>query len=379
VALAITAGFASPCEVIRIREATLNDVPLLADARYAMFKEAGYDTRNPAGLETVRVVSPGYITAALRDGTYRAWIAESESGERVGSGAVTVAAAPPHPHDPHTWRATIWSLYIAPAWRRRGIARQLMTEILSWCRAKGLRTISLHATPAGAALYEQFGFQKTSEMQVRIDVPAPFESENDFVLRGEHIRLEPLGFQHVDALAAASAEDPSLYQWSPVPRGADAVRRYIETALAWKHAGTAAPFAIVRDDRVVGSTRFWNIERWSWPANHERFGRREPDACEIGYTWLAASAVRTPVNTEAKRLMLQHAFEKWGALRVCFHTDARNLRSQAALERIGAKREGMLRAHRLAADFTPRDSIRYSIVAAEWPAVKGHLDALLHR
>ncbi|HJT16092.1 MAG TPA: GNAT family N-acetyltransferase, partial [Thermoanaerobaculia bacterium] len=363
---------ASACEVrtFQIREATLNDVPLLADARYAMFQEAGYTE-----LETMRIVSPAYIASALRDGTYRAWIAETETGERVGSGAVTVTAAPPHPLDSNTSRATVWSLYTDPAWRRRGIARQLMTEILSWCRAKGLRTISLHATPAGAALYEQFGFRKTSEMQVRIDVAAPFESEKDFSLSGEHIRLEPLGFHHVEGLVAASAEDPSLYQWSPVPRGADAVRRYIETALAWKHAGSAVPFAIVRGDRVVGSTRFWNIERWSWPAGRERV----VDACEIGYTWLAASAVRTPVNTEAKRLMLGHAFENWGVLRVCFHTDARNVRSPAALERIGAKREGVLRAHRLAADFTPRDSIRYSIVAAEWPAVKGHLDALLHR
>src|SRR5579884_4054509 len=168
VALAIERGFESACFVttFRIREATLNDVPLLAEARYAMFKEAGYDTRNASGLEIVRIVSPTYISAALRDGTYRAWMAETESGERVGSGAVTVTAAPPHPQDSNTWRATIWSLYTEPAWRRRGIARQLMTEMMSWCRAKGLRTISLHATPAGAKLYEQLGFRQTTEMQV---------------------------------------------------------------------------------------------------------------------------------------------------------------------------------------------------------------------
>ena len=148
-----------------------------------------------------------------------------------------------------------------------------------------------------------------------------------------------------------------LYQWSPVPQGEANVRRYIETALSWKEAGTAEPFAIIRNGRVIGSTRFWNIERWAWPEGHPRFGRELPDVCEIGYTWLARSAIRTGVNTEAKLLMLRHAFERWGVLRVCFHTDARNARSRAALERIGAIREGTLRAHRLAADLSARDSV----------------------
>jgi len=145
--------------------------------------------------------------------------------------------------------------------------------------------------------------------------------------------------------------------------------------LAWRDAGTAVPFAIVRaeDDNVIGSTRFWNLERWAWPEGHPSHGRGLPDACEIGYTWLARSALRTAANSEAKLLMLQHAFEVWQVLRVCFHTDSRNQRSRAALERIGAQCEGILRAHRMAADFIPRDSVRYSIVAAEWPAVKQQL------
>jgi RimJ/RimL family protein N-acetyltransferase len=104
-----------------------------------------------------------------------------------------------------------------------------------------------------------------------------------------------------------------------------------------------------------------------------------PDACEIGYTWLTRSAIRTAANTEAKLLMLSHAFESWQVVRVCFHTDARNARSRAALERIGGQFEGLLRAHRLAADLTARNSARYSIVAAEWPAVKLQLGSLLDR
>jgi N-acetyltransferase len=201
------------------------------------------------------------------------------------------------------------------------------------------------------------------------------------ILTGAHIRLEPLRQNHADALAAAAAVDPSLYRWSPVPRSKDEARRYIETALAWQDAGTALPFVIVRagDGVVLGSTRFWNIEYWAWPQGHERNGRGAPDACEIGYTWLSGDAVRTAANTESKLLLLTYAFESWQVLRVCLHADARNQRSRTAIERIGGKFEGILRAHRMAADFIPRDSARYSIVAPEWPQVKPILTNLLAR
>ena len=202
-------------------------------------------------------------------------------------------------------------------------------------------------------------------------------------LAGRHVRLEPLDHRHVVGLAAAAAAEPSLYRWSPVPQGKVEAASYVNTALAWRDAGTAVPFAIVRvnvradDNVVIGSTRFWNLERWSWPQGHARHGRGAPDACEIGYTWLTRSAIRTAANTEAKLLMLTYAFETWQVLRVCFHTDARNQRSRAALERIGGKCEGILRAHRMAADFIPRDSVRYSILAGEWPEVREKLGRLL--
>jgi RimJ/RimL family protein N-acetyltransferase len=198
-------------------------------------------------------------------------------------------------------------------------------------------------------------------------------------LRGRHIRLTPLEQYHCDGLVKAAAADPSLYQWSPVPQGPEEAADYIATALRWQHAGTALPFAIERihDGTIVGSTRFWNIEYWAWPPGHARHGRDLPDACEIGHTWLARSAIRTAANTESKFLMLQYAFETWGVLRVCLHTDARNIRSQKAMERIGCKREGILRAHRMAADFTPRDSARYSMIASEWPGAKERLSRLL--
>jgi RimJ/RimL family protein N-acetyltransferase len=203
----------------------------------------------------------------------------------------------------------------------------------------------------------------------------------NLVLQGKHVRLEPLEYRHIDGLVAAAEDDATVYQWSPVPRGKAEATRYVETALAWRDAGSAVPFAIVRvgDDVVIGSTRLWNLERWAWPPGHPSHGRGVPDACEIGYTWLARSALRTAANTEAKLLMLTHAFEAWKVLRICFHTDVRNQRSRAALERIGGQFEGILRAHRMAADYIPRDSVRYSILAAEWPAVKERLVQFLDR
>jgi N-acetyltransferase len=198
-------------------------------------------------------------------------------------------------------------------------------------------------------------------------------------LQGRLVRLEPLAILHAEALAAAASADRDFYRWSPVPQSAAEAVRYIQTALDWQKAGTAVPFAILRnhDDNVIGSTRFWNMERWVWPEGHPLHGRGVPDVCEIGYTWFASSAIRTGANTEAKLLMLRHAFEVWQVLGVCLHTDARNLRSRAAIERIGGRFDGILRAHRMAADFTPRDSVRYSIIAAEWPSVKEKLIALL--
>ncbi len=201
------------------------------------------------------------------------------------------------------------------------------------------------------------------------------------LLRGNNVRLEPLELHHAEALAAASSGDPSLYHWSPIPQGNASAIQYIETALNWQAAGTALPFAIVRlsDETVIGSSRFWNIERWAWPAGHPQHGRPTPDACEIGYTWFAHDSIRTGANTESKYLMLAYAFETWKVFRVCFHTDARNTRSRAALERIGGKFEGILRSHRMAADFIPRDSFRFSIVASEWPETKERLQKLLAR
>jgi RimJ/RimL family protein N-acetyltransferase len=194
-------------------------------------------------------------------------------------------------------------------------------------------------------------------------------------LTGNTVRLEPIGLHHVDGLLAAANADPSLYKWTVVPQTREAMQAYVESAAAAREAGTALAFATVRiaDGAVIGATRYFDMERWSWPAGHERHGNPYRDVCEIGYTWLTRSAIRTAANTEAKRMMLTHAFDAWKMLRVCLHTDARNERSRAAMERIGCKFEGILRSHRMASDFIARDSARYSIIAAEWPEAKRRL------
>lgn len=199
------------------------------------------------------------------------------------------------------------------------------------------------------------------------------------VLEGRHVRLEPLSADHISGLTAAAARDPALYVWSYIPQGRADMAQYVESALAARASGTALPFATLRraDGTVIGSSRYFDIERWAWPAGHAEAREERPDGCEIGYTWLAADAVRTAANTEAKLLMLTQAFEGWGIKRVCFHTDARNERSRFALLRIGAQFEGVLRAHRLASDLIPRDSARYSILATEWPRVREQLRARL--
>jgi len=191
-----------------------------------------------------------------------------------------------------------------------------------------------------------------------------------FTLDGAHVRLDPLSMAHADELLAASEEDRTSYVWTRTPDGAAGVVAYIDAA----HDDDRIPFATYwkAADRVVGSTSFFP-EWWG-----ER-GDRPPDVVEIGGTFLAASAQRTPVNTEAKLLMLTHAFEEWAVLRVSLKTDARNERSRAAIERLGAHYDGTLRRHMPAYGPIggPRDSAFFSILSEEWAEVKSNLQSRL--
>jgi RimJ/RimL family protein N-acetyltransferase len=196
-------------------------------------------------------------------------------------------------------------------------------------------------------------------------------------LEGARFRLEPLALSHVDPLVRAATESRDTYQFTLVPADRAAMEQYVQAALRDQAAGSALPYAICDRQReaVVGTTRFLDLDYWSWPPAWPP-GRATPrteaapSVAEIGSTWLASSAQRTGCNTESKLLMLAHAFDTWGVLRVTLKTDARNARSRRAIERIGGRFEGIRRAHARAMDGAVRDTAYYSIIAAEWPETR---------
>ncbi|SAK52514.1 GNAT family N-acetyltransferase [Caballeronia ptereochthonis] len=193
-------------------------------------------------------------------------------------------------------------------------------------------------------------------------------SEHQPTLTGERVQLRPLQREDRAALLDAAA-DGELWNLSvTVVPNEDTIDRYIDTALAGRDAGAVMPFVIVRlhDGRVVGSTRFWKIDR----VNRK---------LEIGHTWLAASAQRTGINAEAKALLLAHAFETMHCVRVQFTTDELNEKSRAAILGIGAKQEGVVRHERIMPDGRKRNSVRFSIIDDEWPGIKAMLRSKLNR
>jgi N-acetyltransferase len=204
-------------------------------------------------------------------------------------------------------------------------------------------------------------------------------SSLEIVLEGRFVRLEPLRRHHTSALARASAEDRSTYGFTFVPADEASMAAAVEDTLRLAATGSILAFVILRrnESRVVGWTRFSDLTPWVWPSGSRHQRQETPDAVEIGATFLAASAQRSPVNTETKLLMLNHAFANWNVHRVRFRTDARNTRSRQAIERLGARFEGILRADRSGADDTVRDSAYYSILSTEWPALRHRLEARL--
>jgi RimJ/RimL family protein N-acetyltransferase len=201
-------------------------------------------------------------------------------------------------------------------------------------------------------------------------------------LTGRFVRLEAIAPAHAAPLAEAAAESRDTYGLTFVPDGLAGAEEYVREALANAEQELEVPFATVdaRSGRVVGSTRFF-LERWVWPPPHQPVAPAPlgPDAVEIGRTWLAASAQRTAINTEAKLLMLRHAFESWRVYRVSLKTDARNLRSRNAILRLGCAFDGVLRASSAAYDGKVRDTAFFSMVREEWPAARARLEARLGR
>ena len=188
-------------------------------------------------------------------------------------------------------------------------------------------------------------------------------------LEGRHIRLEPLSLDHCDDLFDAG-RDESLWRWNPryAIRSREDMCRYIEDALRMQAAGRSLPFAAIEkgSSRAIGSTRYAEVD-----TVHRRL--------EIGFTWITAAWQRTAVNTEAKYLMLRHAFEALGCVRVQLRTDVLNERSRRAIARLGATQEGIFRNDMITPTGRRRDSVYFSILDTEWPAVKRGLEAELSR
>ena len=187
------------------------------------------------------------------------------------------------------------------------------------------------------------------------------------MLEGSHVWLEPLAKAHLAGLAQFGLEE-ELWRWIPVPvRTVEEMAAYIETALQEQERGVSLPFALIEKatGRAIGSTRYGNIDR-----THHRV--------EIGWTWVAREWQRSAVNTEAKYLLLKHAFETLGCIRVELKTDSLNEKSRAAILRIGAREEGIFRNHMIAANGRIRHTVYFSIVDSEWPAVKARLESLLN-
>jgi RimJ/RimL family protein N-acetyltransferase len=187
-------------------------------------------------------------------------------------------------------------------------------------------------------------------------------------LEGQHTRLEPLSLAHFESLVAAAAEGELWKSFVTVVPARDTMAEYIEAALTAQKQGSELPFVIIQQatGRVVGTTRFYYIQPQQLSA-------------AIGYTWVAVSAQRTAVNTEAKLLLLTHAFEVWRCNRIEFITDVLNEQSRAAILRLGAKQEGILRRHLIMPNGRVRDSVCFSIIIEEWPDVKAGLLARLNK
>jgi RimJ/RimL family protein N-acetyltransferase len=181
-------------------------------------------------------------------------------------------------------------------------------------------------------------------------------------LEGQHARLEPLSLAHHEALIEAAGDGELWNSIVTVVPTRETMTEYIDEALTGQAQGSELPFVIVQKatNRIVGTTRFYYIQP------HQR-------NAAIGYTWVATSAQRTAVNTEAKLLLLTHAFQHWRCVRVEFITDVLNQQSRAAILRLGAKQEGILRNHMIMPNGRIRDSVCFSIIAEEWPEVKAGL------
>ncbi|HEX6549118.1 MAG TPA: GNAT family N-acetyltransferase [Gammaproteobacteria bacterium] len=357
---------------IVIRQAVIDDASVLAAAEIETARRPGLLVSRPEELKAEAFAAK--IDQLATSGGY---LVAERDGRPVGHGLLEPA---PLVARSHAFQLTI---VVHPGHTGQGIGKRLMQALLDWAEHEErvdkveLRVRSSNQVAIG--LYRRFGFLEEGRFRAQLRLPDGTLFDDiamawfprrlravPVMLEGEHVRLEPLSFDHLDGLCAVGL-DESLWQWVPTPvRNRAEMREYLESALADQGRGVSLPFATVHkaSGQVIGSTRF---------ANMDLRDRR----VEIGWTWIARPWQRTVINTEAKFLMLRHAFETLNCVRVELKTDVLNEPSRRAILRLGAKEEGIWRKHRYMWTGRFRDTVYYSILDSEWPSVKAGLQAKL--
>lgn len=357
---------------IVIRQAVIDDASVLAAAEIETARRPGLLVSRPEELKAEAFAAK--IDQLATSGCY---LVVERDGRPVGHGLLEPAPLAARGH-------IFWlTLVVHPGHTDRGIGKLLLGALLDWAESDSrVHKVELRVrggNQRAIGLYRRYGFSEEGRLREHIRLPdgscvddilmAWFPRRLRAVpvtLEGEHVRLEPLSFDHLDGLCAVGL-DESLWQWVPTPvRSRDEMRDYIEIALADQGRGVSLPFATVHkaSGQVIGSTRFANMDM-----NDRRV--------EIGWTWIGLPWQRTVVNTEAKYLMLQYAFETLECVRVELKTDVLNEPSRRAILRLGAKEEGIWRKHRYMWTGRFRDTVYYSILDSEWPSVKAGLQAKL--
>ncbi len=269
--------------------------------------------------------------------------------------------------------------YLVPIFRGKGLGTHLDTAAMNYFKNLGLTSARLSVSPTNlpaVAYYKKMGWVDLGPRPEHPEVHFMEKNVDDLILSGKYVRLVPLTMDHAAGLVEAAGVSRKTYNYTSVPTDFTSAKLYIERALQQRFKKEAIAFATLdkKSGQLVGTTRFMSMEYWNCPEGSPL--KREsgsPDVVEIGATWLSEPLQRTGINTDAKLLMLTHAFETWKVHRVTLKTDARNEKSRRNIERVGAKLDGILRAHMPAYDGAIRDTAFYSITASEWPTVRDHL------
>jgi len=359
---------------LHLRQARIEDAGALAAAEAETAQIPGLLVSHPDELQ------PEAFAAKIKQLTTAGYyLVVERNGKPVGHALLEPATLAARSH------VFILTIVVHPGHTGQGIGKALMQAMLDWAEGETrVGKIELRVRKGNQraiGLYLRYGFSEEGRFHEHIRLPdgrllddiamAWFpqrtrRSAPSVALEGQHVHLELLCLNHLDALCAVGMEE-SLWQWIPIPvHTREDMRTYIETALDEQRRGVSLPYAttLKSTGQVVGSTRFANMDI---PNRH----------VEIGWTWIGIPWQRTCVNTEAKYLMLQYAFEMLDCVRVELKPDRLNERSRRAILRVGAKEEGTLRKQRLTLTGRFRDTVYFSILDSEWPSVKVALQAKL--